>query len=42
MPLWLSESDVRASLPMAELIDAMQSALIAFSGGTRRAACARP
>jgi ornithine cyclodeaminase/alanine dehydrogenase-like protein (mu-crystallin family) len=33
MPLWLSESDVRAALPMAELIDAMQAALIAFSAG---------
>jgi ornithine cyclodeaminase/alanine dehydrogenase-like protein (mu-crystallin family) len=33
MPLWLSESDVRAALPMADLIDAMQSALIAFSAG---------
>lgn len=33
MPLWLSESDVRAALSMAELIDAMESALIAFSAG---------
>src|SRR5664279_3135495 len=33
MPLWLSESDVRAALPMRELIDAMESALIAFSAG---------
>jgi ornithine cyclodeaminase/alanine dehydrogenase-like protein (mu-crystallin family) len=33
MPLWLSESDVRAVLPMRELIDAMESALIAFSAG---------
>ena len=33
MPLWLSESDVCAALPMGELIDAMQSALIAFSAG---------
>jgi ornithine cyclodeaminase/alanine dehydrogenase-like protein (mu-crystallin family) len=33
MPLWLSESDVRAALPMADLIDAMQAALIAFSAG---------
>jgi alanine dehydrogenase len=33
MPLWLSESDVRAALPMGELIDAMELALIAFSGG---------
>src|ERR1039458_9775857 len=33
MPLWLSESDVRAALPMGELIDAMEAALIAFSAG---------
>ena len=33
MPLWLSESDVRAALPMSELIDAMEAALIAFSAG---------
>jgi ornithine cyclodeaminase/alanine dehydrogenase-like protein (mu-crystallin family) len=33
MPLWLSESDVRAVLTMGELIDAMESALIAFSAG---------
>ena len=33
MPLWLSESDVRAALPMGELIDAMERALIAFSTG---------
>jgi len=33
MPLWLSESDVRAALSMTELIDAMESALIAFSAG---------
>src|ERR1035441_2793227 len=33
MPLWLSESDVRAALSMGELIDAMESALIAFSAG---------
>src|ERR1039457_852091 len=33
MPLWLSESDVRAALPMTELIDAMEAALIAFSAG---------
>ncbi len=31
MPLILDEQDVRALLPMPELIDAMQSALIAFS-----------
>ncbi len=33
MPLWLSESDVRAALPMGDLIDAMQLALISFSAG---------
>jgi|GEM_PF-801173 len=33
MPLWLSESDVRAVLAMGELIDAMELALIAFSAG---------
>jgi len=33
MPLWLSESDVRAVLSMAGLIDAMESALVAFSAG---------
>ena len=33
MPLWLSESDVRAVLPMPDLIDAMETALIAFSAG---------
>ena len=33
MPLWLSESDVRAVLAMGELIDAMEAALIAFSAG---------
>jgi ornithine cyclodeaminase/alanine dehydrogenase-like protein (mu-crystallin family) len=33
MPLWLSEADVRAALSMGELIDAMESALIAFSAG---------
>jgi ornithine cyclodeaminase/alanine dehydrogenase-like protein (mu-crystallin family) len=33
MPLWLSEADVRAALSMPELIDAMESALIAFSSG---------
>jgi alanine dehydrogenase len=33
MPIWLSESDVRAALPMRELIDAMELALIAFSAG---------
>ena len=33
MPLWLSEADVRAVLTMSELIDAMETALIAFSAG---------
>src|SRR5947207_8336983 len=33
MPIWLSESDVRASLSMAALIEAMESALTAFSSG---------
>lgn len=33
MPLWLSEADVRAVLSVADLIDAMESALIAFSSG---------
>jgi alanine dehydrogenase len=33
MPLWLSESDVRAVLSPAELIDAMESALEALSSG---------
>lgn len=33
MPLWLSESDVRAVLSMGELIEAMESALAAFSSG---------
>ena len=33
MPLWLSESDVRAVLSMSELIDAMEAVLIAFSAG---------
>jgi ornithine cyclodeaminase/alanine dehydrogenase-like protein (mu-crystallin family) len=33
MPLWLSEPDVRAALPMGELIDAMERALVAFSAG---------
>src|ERR1700683_2215928 len=31
MPLWLTESDVRASLDPAELIDAMESALRGLS-----------
>jgi alanine dehydrogenase len=33
MPLWLSESDVRAVLAPAELIDAMELALAALSSG---------
>jgi alanine dehydrogenase len=33
MPLWLSEQDVRAALSMEELIEAMESALMAFSSG---------
>lgn len=33
MPLWLSESDVRAVLSPFELIDAMESALAALSAG---------
>ena len=33
MPLWLTESDVRASLAPAELIAAMESALAALSAG---------
>ena len=33
MPLWLSESEVHHALPMSELIDAMQTALISYSSG---------
>ena len=33
MPVWLSESDVHHALSMSELIDAMQTALAAFSTG---------
>jgi ornithine cyclodeaminase/alanine dehydrogenase-like protein (mu-crystallin family) len=33
MPLWLSERDVRAALSIEELIEAMESALMAFSSG---------
>src|SRR5260370_32901224 len=33
MALWLSESDVHQALPMPELIDAMQAALLSFSAG---------
>ena len=36
MPIWLSESDVRAVLPMPDLIECMQSALVAFSAGDVR------
>jgi len=34
MPLWLSESDVQSSLPMDDLIGAMDQALAGFSGGS--------
>ena len=33
MTLCLSEADIRAVLPMRDLIGAMESALAAFSGG---------
>jgi len=33
MPLWLNESDVRAVLPLPDLIDAIAQALAAFSSG---------
>ena len=33
MAIWLSEADVRAVLSMADLIDVMESAVAAFSGG---------
>jgi len=33
MPLWLSESDVHTSLPMSDLIPAMERALAGFSAG---------
>src|SRR5262245_64904436 len=33
MPLCLSESDVQASLPMSDLVDAMDHALANFSAG---------
>jgi alanine dehydrogenase len=33
MPVWLNESDVRALLPMPDLIEATARAVIAFSGG---------
>ena len=34
MPLWLSESDVHSSLPMSDLIPAMERALSGFSAGS--------
>lgn len=33
MPIWLNETDVRAVLPMADLIQAMEGALASFSAG---------
>jgi alanine dehydrogenase len=36
MPLWLNESDVRALLPMGDLIACMETALTAFSCGQVR------
>ena len=33
MPIWMSESDVRAVLPMPQLIDVIESAVAAFSTG---------
>jgi alanine dehydrogenase len=33
MPLFLTEADVRAVLPMSDLIETMQAALIEYSGG---------
>src|SRR5579871_2400255 len=33
MPIWLSEADVRAVLPMPDLIDTMEDALKSFSAG---------
>jgi len=36
MPIWLNESDVRAVLPLRDLIDCMETALTAFSGGQVR------
>ncbi len=33
MAIWLNEAEVRAVLPLAELTDAMASALAAFSAG---------
>jgi ornithine cyclodeaminase/alanine dehydrogenase-like protein (mu-crystallin family) len=36
MPIWLSEADVRAVLPLRDLIDTMETALSAFSSGQVR------
>jgi ornithine cyclodeaminase/alanine dehydrogenase-like protein (mu-crystallin family) len=36
MAIWLNESDVRAVLPMGDLIECMEAALIAFSSGQVR------
>jgi ornithine cyclodeaminase/alanine dehydrogenase-like protein (mu-crystallin family) len=36
MAIWLNESDVRAVLPMRDLIDSMETALTAFSSGQVR------
>src|ERR1039458_1362443 len=36
MAIWLNESDVRAVLPMGDLIESMATALIAFSNGQVR------
>jgi len=36
MAIWLNENDVRALLPMRDLIDCMETALTAFSGGQVR------
>ena len=36
MAIWLNEVDVRAVLPMHDLIDCMETALTAFSGGRVR------
>jgi ornithine cyclodeaminase/alanine dehydrogenase-like protein (mu-crystallin family) len=33
MPIWLSETDVRAVLSMSDLIDVMEEALVGFSAG---------
>jgi ornithine cyclodeaminase/alanine dehydrogenase-like protein (mu-crystallin family) len=36
MAIWLNESDVRAVLPLGDLIECMETALVAFSGGQVR------